>query len=120
MTFVKKHNEDQTLKVNMFGPNKNHVKVNNVLAIFNASIAIIFYGSMMEADEFGLSMDYFDFGSRHVIIGIPTLDPNNFLSKIFINLSFQFLVQRFVFEYKICINLEVTYFEHGYSLWMTI
>jgi hypothetical protein len=39
MTFVKKHNEDQTLKLNMFGPNKNHVKVNNIVAIFKASIA---------------------------------------------------------------------------------
>jgi hypothetical protein len=99
MTFLKKHNEDQTLKLNVFGPNKNHVKVNNILAIFKTSIAIMFDGSMMEANELGLSMDYFDFGSKHVITSIPTLDPNNFLSKIFINLSFLFLVQRFVFEY---------------------
>jgi hypothetical protein len=92
LTFVKKHNEDQTFKVNMFGPNKNHVKVNNILVIFNAFIAIMFDGSMMEVDELGLSMDYFDFGSRHVIIVIPTLDPSNFLSKMFINLSFLFVV----------------------------
>ncbi len=90
---MNKHNEDQTFKVNLFGPNKNHVKVNNILAIFKAIIAIMFDGSMMEADDFGLNMDCFDFGSRHVIILILALDPSNFLSKICINLSFLFLVQ---------------------------
>jgi hypothetical protein len=45
VTFVNKHNEDQTFKVNLFGPNKNAVKVNNVLAIIKATIAIMFDGS---------------------------------------------------------------------------
>jgi hypothetical protein len=99
VTFMNKHNEDQTLKVNMFGPNKNHVNVNNVFAIFKASIAIMFDGSLMEAYKLGLSMDFFVFRLKHVITSIPTLDPNNFLSKIFINLSFLLLVQKFVFEY---------------------
>jgi hypothetical protein len=58
VTFVRKHNEDQTFKVNMFGPNKNHVKVNNILAVFKASIAIMFDGSMMEVDELGLNTNY--------------------------------------------------------------
>jgi hypothetical protein len=89
VTFVKKHNEDQTLKV-MFGPNKNHVKVNNVLVIFKASIAILCDGSIMEANELGLNMDYLDFGSRHVITNISTLDPNNFLSKKQIHSYFWF------------------------------
>jgi hypothetical protein len=40
VTFVNKHNEDQTFKVNLFGPNKNRVKVSNVLAIFKATVAI--------------------------------------------------------------------------------
>jgi hypothetical protein len=93
MTFVNKHNEDQTFKVNMFGLNKNRVKVSNILAIVKAIVAIMFDGSMMEANDLGLSMDCFDFGSRHVITFIPTLDPGNFLSKIFINLSFLFWVQ---------------------------
>jgi hypothetical protein len=44
VTFVNKHNESQTFKVNIFGPNKNHVKVNNVLAIFKATVTIMFDG----------------------------------------------------------------------------
>jgi hypothetical protein len=66
------------------------VKVSNVLAIFKASITIVFDGNMMEADDLGLNMDYFDSGSRHVITLIPTLDLGNFLSKILIELSFLF------------------------------
>jgi len=93
VTFVNKHNEDQTFKVNLFGPNKNHVKVNNILVIFKATVAIMFDGNMMEANDLGLSMDCFDSRSRHVIILILALDPCNFLSEIFINLSFLFLVQ---------------------------
>jgi hypothetical protein len=69
------------------------VKVTNVLVIFKATVAIMFDGSMMEANDLGLSMDYFDSGSRHVITLILALDPGNFLSKIFINLSFLFLGQ---------------------------
>jgi hypothetical protein len=92
VTFVNKHNEDQTFKVNLFGPNKNRVKVNNVLAIFKATVAIRSDGNMMEANDLGLNMDYFDFGSRHDITLILALDPGNFLLNIFINLSFLFLV----------------------------
>jgi len=55
---------------------------------------------MMEANDLGWSMDYFDFGSKHVINLIPTLDPSNFLSKIFINLPFLFLVQSFSLNIK--------------------
>lgn len=87
---MKKHNEDQTFKINLFGPNKNRVKVSNVLAIFKAIVVIMFDGNMMEVDDFGLSMDCFDFRSRHVITLISTLDPSNFP---LINLSFLFLVQ---------------------------
>jgi hypothetical protein len=90
---VNKHNEDQTFKVNLFEPNKNYVKVSNVLAIFETTVAIMFDGSMMEVDDLGLSMDCSNSRSRHVITLIPALDPTNFLSKIFINLSFLFLVQ---------------------------
>jgi len=46
VTFVNKHNEDQTFKVNPFGPNKNYVKVSNVLTIFKATIAIMSNGSI--------------------------------------------------------------------------
>jgi hypothetical protein len=77
----------------MFGPNKNHVKVSNILAKFKATIAIMSNGNMMEVDDLGLSMDCFDFRSRHVITLILALDLGNFLSKIFINLSFLFSVQ---------------------------
>jgi hypothetical protein len=91
--FVNKHNEDQTFKVNLFGPNKSCVKVSNVLAICKATLTIMSNGSMMEANDLGLNMDYFDFGSRHVITFISALDLGNFLSKILINLSFLFLVQ---------------------------
>jgi len=100
VTFVNKHNEDQTFKVNLFGPNKNRVKVNNVLAIFKATVAIMSDGNMMEADDLGLSMDYFDFGSRHDITLILALDPGNFLLNIFINLSFLFLVQSLFLNIK--------------------
>ncbi len=51
---MNKHNEDQTFKVNLFGPNKNRVKVSNVLMIFKAIVAIMSDGSMMEADDLGL------------------------------------------------------------------
>jgi hypothetical protein len=77
VTFVNKHNEEQTFKVNLFGPNKNRGKVSNVLAILKATIAIMSDGNMMEADDLGLSMHYFDSGSRHDIILIPALDPTN-------------------------------------------
>ncbi len=97
---MNKHNENQTFKVNLFGPNKNRVKVNKVLAIFKAIVAIMFDGSMTEGDDLGLSMDCFDSGSRHVIILILGLDPVNFLSKKFINLSFLFLVQSLYWNVK--------------------
>ncbi len=42
VTFVNNHNKDQTFKVNLFGPNKNLVKVSNVLAIFKTTVAIMF------------------------------------------------------------------------------
>jgi hypothetical protein len=90
----------------LFGPNKNHVKVSNVLVIFKAAIAIMSNGSMMEANDLGLNMDCFDFGSRHVIILIPALDLSNFFSNFFINLSFLFLVQRFVLNIKFALTLK--------------
>ncbi len=74
---MNKHNEDQTFKVNLFGPNKNRVKVSNVLVIFKATIAIMSDGNMMEVDDLGLSMECFDSRSRHDIILIPALDPSN-------------------------------------------
>jgi len=100
VTFVNKHNEDQTFKVNLFGPNKSCVKGSNVLAIFKATFTIMSNGNMMEADDLGLNMDYFDSGSRHVITFISALDPSNFVSKIFINLSFLFLVQNLSLNIK--------------------
>jgi hypothetical protein len=100
VTFVNKHNENQTFKVNMFGPNKNHVKVTNILAKFKATITIMSNGSVMEVDDLGLSMDCFDFRSRHVITLILALDLGNFLSKNLINLSFLFLVQRLFLNIK--------------------
>jgi len=76
------------------------VKVTNVLVIFKAIVAIMFNGNMMEANDLGLSMDYFDSGSRHVITLILALDPGNFLSKIFINLSLLFLGQSLFLNIK--------------------
>ncbi len=76
------------------------MKVNNVLVIFKAIVAIMSDGNMMEANDLGLSMDYFDFRLRHVIILIPALDPGNFLSKIFIHLSFLFLGQNLSLNIK--------------------
>jgi hypothetical protein len=100
VTFVNKYNENQTFKVSLFGPNKNRVKISNVLAIFKATIAIMSNDNMMEADDLGLNMDSFDSGSKHVIILIPALDLGNFLLKTFINLSFLFLVQNLSLNIK--------------------
>ncbi len=75
------------------------MKVYNILMIFKAHVTIVSNGSMMEANDLGLNMDCFDSKSRHVITLISTLDLGNFLSNFLINLSFLFLVQRFVFEY---------------------
>ncbi len=97
---MNKHNEDQTFKVNLFGPNKNCVKVSNVLAIFKATVPIMSDGNMMDVDDLRLSMDCFDSGSRHVISFISAFDPGNFLLKIFINLSFLYLVQSLFFNIK--------------------
>jgi hypothetical protein len=66
VTFMNKHNEDQTFKVNLFGPNKDCVKVSNILAKFKAIVAMMSNGNMMEVDDLRLSMDCFDFRSRHV------------------------------------------------------
>jgi preprotein translocase subunit SecG len=76
------------------------VKVTNVLVIFKATVVIMSNGNMMEANDLGLSMDYFDSGSRHVITLILALDPGNFLSKIFINLSLLFLGQSLFLNIK--------------------
>ncbi len=76
------------------------MKVTNVLVIFKATVAIMSNGNMMEANDLGLSMDYFDSGSRHVITLILDLDPGNFLSKIFINLSLLFLGQSLFLNIK--------------------
>jgi hypothetical protein len=92
VTFVNKYNENQTFKVNLFGPTKNGVKVNNVLAIFKAIVNIMSDGYRMEANDLGLTMDCFDSRSRHVITLILTLDLGNFLLIFLINLSFLFLV----------------------------
>ncbi len=83
----------------MFGPNKNHVKASNVLAVFKATIAIIFDGNMMEVDDLGLSMDYFDFRSRHVITLVVALDLSNFLSIFFYKFIIPIFGSKFVFEY---------------------
>jgi hypothetical protein len=45
VTFVNKHNENQSFKVNLFGQNKNRVKVSNILTIFKATVTIMFDGS---------------------------------------------------------------------------
>jgi hypothetical protein len=82
------------------------VKVSNVLVIFKATVAIMSNGSMMEANDLGLSMDYFDSRSRHVITLIPALDPRNFLSKTFINLSFLFLGQSLSLNIKFTQTLK--------------
>jgi hypothetical protein len=80
----------------MFGPNKNHVKVSNILAKFKATIAIMSNGNMMEVNDLGLNMDCFDFKSRHVITLILALDLGNFLSKIFI-------IYHSYFWFKVCL-----------------
>lgn len=69
--FVNQNNKAQTFKVNLFGPGRNRVRVGNVLAVFKASVAIMGDGSIMEADDDGLSMDTFNAGATYTITVVP-------------------------------------------------
>ena len=65
--FINQNDKTQSFKVNLFGPGRNRVKVANVLAVFKASVAIMGDGSIMEADDDGLSMDTFNSGATYTI-----------------------------------------------------
>jgi hypothetical protein len=67
VTLVNKDDTSQSFKVNLFGPEKNRVKVANVLTAFKSSMAVMDDGSLMEADEDGLSMDTFIAGSTYIL-----------------------------------------------------
>nr|PNR39257.1 hypothetical protein PHYPA_019535 [Physcomitrium patens] len=71
VTFTNLNQKSQSFKVNLFGPEKNRVKVNNVLAVFKASVAIMGDGSIMEADDDGLSMDTFVAGGTYALSLVP-------------------------------------------------
>lgn len=82
VTFVNKSNKTQTFKVNLFGDEKNRVKVSNLLAVFKASLAIMSDGSIVESDEDGLSMDTFKSGSMHSISIVPLPGYSHFLQSL--------------------------------------
>lgn len=69
--FVNQNDKAQSFKVNLFGSGRNRVKVANVLAVFKASVAIMGDGSIMEADDDGLSMDTFNSGATYTITCLP-------------------------------------------------
>ncbi|KAG0610098.1 hypothetical protein M758_7G038600 [Ceratodon purpureus] len=69
--FVNHNDKSQSFKVNLFGAEKNRVKVSNVLAGFKASMAIMGDGSIMEADDDGLSMDTFVAGATYMLSLVP-------------------------------------------------
>nr|XP_024387448.1 uncharacterized protein LOC112287971 isoform X1 [Physcomitrium patens]PNR46579.1 hypothetical protein PHYPA_013698 [Physcomitrium patens] len=71
VTFVNSLNESQSFKVNLFGTDKNRVRVSNVLAVFKSPTVIMGDGSILEADDSGLSMDYFSPGSVNFVTVIP-------------------------------------------------
>ncbi|CAM6014830.1 unnamed protein product [Sphagnum balticum] len=71
VTFVNQNNRVQSFKVNLFGPTRNRIKVANVLAVFKASVVVMGDGSIMEADDNGLSMDTFTAGSTYTITIVP-------------------------------------------------
>ncbi|CAM6041662.1 unnamed protein product [Sphagnum compactum] len=71
VTFVNQNNKAQSFKVNLFGPARNRIKVVNVLAVFKASVVVMGDGSIMEADDNGLSMDTFKAGSTYTIAVVP-------------------------------------------------
>lgn len=71
VVFVNHNDKSQSLKANLFGPEKNRVKVANVLAGFKSSMAIMGDGSIMEADDDGLSMDTFVAGATYMLSLVP-------------------------------------------------
>lgn len=71
VTFVNQNNKVQSFKVNLFGPARNRIKVANVLVVFKASVVVMGDGSIMEADDNGLSMDTFTAGSTYTITIVP-------------------------------------------------
>ncbi|KAG0603575.1 hypothetical protein M758_10G103900 [Ceratodon purpureus] len=69
--FVNQDDKAQSFKANLFGPEKNRVRVANVLAAFKSSVAIMEDGSTMEADDDGLSMDTFVAGGTYNLSLVP-------------------------------------------------
>lgn len=88
VTFVNKSNTGQSFKLNLFGSAKNCVKVSNLLAVFKASVVVMADGSLMEADDDGLSVDTFKPGSTHIITIVPAQGQGQLLLPCFLLLSF--------------------------------
>jgi len=65
--FVADHNKSLTFKFNMFGNLKNQVKVGSVLSAFKTTFATLEDGSVLEADDNGLSVDIFEGGKTYKI-----------------------------------------------------
>jgi hypothetical protein len=90
VTFVNKSNTGQSFKLNLFGSAKNCVKVSNLLAVFKASVVVMADGSLMEADDDGLSVDTFKPGSTHIITIVPAQGQGQLLLPCFLFLSMAF------------------------------
>ncbi len=88
VTFVNKSNTGQSFKLNLFGSAKNCVKVSNLLAVFKASVVVMADGSLMEADDDGLSVDTFKPGSTHIITIVPAQGQGQLLLPCFLLLLF--------------------------------
>jgi hypothetical protein len=91
--FVNQFNEEQTFKVNLFGPNKKHVKINNVLIIFKA------FGNMMEVNDLKLSMGPIEVRSNY----IGHHKNSSFGSKFGFKDLYKFII--FIFGSKVCFGI---------------
>lgn len=66
--FVNKSDKKETFKFNLFGEDKNHVKVANVLTIFKSSAIILDDVNILEGNEDGLSVKCFEVGRTYIIL----------------------------------------------------
>ncbi|KAG0561053.1 hypothetical protein KC19_9G033400 [Ceratodon purpureus] len=67
VTFVNKNDESKSFKFHLYGREGNRVKVATVLDVFGACVTTLEVGSVMEADDDGLSMDTFVAGCSYNI-----------------------------------------------------
>ena len=84
MTFVNKYDKSMRLKINLFKPYKNKVKVVNILVGFNLLMAVIEDDNIFDIDDDGLSIGTFEARVTYLITRVSSLstvaDPQTELS----------------------------------------